>query len=226
MRRRRGQTNLVAVAAALVTLTAATGLGLVLADGAFAGADREAEQRRVAVALSERLVAPDSPLTTRANVLNATAVGRFDGTALRSEFPVVGDRAVRIRVADRTVAQRGTLPDGHRIRRLVLLEERTAVTRSPNLGATRAVTLPRRTPRVRLRIQPPPATTVRTVRAGDRVVLRNPSGLEGTFVVRTSRQETVRLRFESNGPLPPGSVELTLFPARTTKAILEVTVGA
>jgi len=223
---RRGQTNLVAVAAALVTLTAATGLGLALADGAFAGGDREADQRRVAVALSERLVAPDSPLTTRANVLNATAVDRFDGATLRSAFPVVGDRAVRIRVADRTVAQRGTLSDGRTIRRIVLLEERTAVTRSPRFGGENAVTLPRRTPRVRLRIRPPAGTTVRTVRADDRVVLRNASGLEGTFVVRTSRQETVRLRFESNGSLPPGSVELTLFPARTTKAVLEVTVGA
>lgn len=226
MTRTRGQSNLVAVAVAVVALTAATGLGLALADAGFAGADRPADQRRVAVALSERLVGSSSPLTERANVLNATAVSRFDGPRLRSAFPVVGDRAVRVTLDGRTVAERGDPVGGHTMRRIVLVEERSAVTRSPALGSENAVTLPRRTPVVRLRIDPPAATAVRTVRADGRVVLRNPSGLRGNFTVRTSRLETVRLSLEATGPLPDGSVAVTYYPATTTKAMLEVTVGA
>lgn len=226
MSRGRGQSNLVAVAVALVALTAATGLGLALADAGFAGADRPADERRVAVALSERLVAPSAPLAARANVLNATDVGRFDGARLRAAFPVVGDRAVRVRLDDRTVAERGAPAGGHTVRRIVLVQKRSAVTRAPALGSENAVTLPRRTPRVRVRIDPPPTTAVRTVRADGRVVLRNASGLRGNFTVRTSRLETVRLSFEAAGALPDGSVAVTYYPATTTKATLEVTVGA
>ena len=223
---RRGQSNLVAVAMALVTLTAVAGLGLALADAAFDGADRPVDERRVAVALSERLVAPDSPLTVRGNVLNATRVAGFDANDLAASFPVVGHRSFSVRLGDRTVAERGDPVDGRTVDRIVLVEERTAVTRDPVLDDEDAVTLPRRTPRVRVRIDPPPATTVRTVRTDGRVVLRNASGLRGNFTVPVSRLETVRLAFEASGPLPVGSVVVTYYPATTTKATLEVTVGA
>lgn len=222
----RGQSNLVAVAMALVLLTAAVALGLTIADAAFAGADRPAEERRVAVALSERLVAADSPLTRRANALNATAVEAFDGAMLRSAFPVVGDRAARVRLGDRTIAERGDPTGGPAVRRVVLLEERTTVTRTPEFGSERAVTLPRRTSQVDVHIDPPNSSTVRVVRADGRVVLRNSSGLVGNFTVSVSWLETVRLAFEASGPLPQGSVALTYYPATTTKTDLEVTVGA
>lgn len=223
---RRGQSDLVAVAVALVILTAITALGLALADAAFAGADRPADERRVAVALSERLVAADSPLTRRPNVLNASALGGVDAAGLRAAFPVVGDRPFRVRLDDRTLAARGEPAGAATARRIVVVERRTAVTRRPPLGPERAVTLPRRTPRVTLVIDPPPSTTVSTVRADGRVVLRNESGLDGTFTVRTSRLDTVRLSFEANGTLPRGAVTVTYYPATTTKALLEVTVGA
>lgn len=224
-RRQRGQSNLLAVAVALVVLTAVTVLGLTVADAAFAGADRPVEDRRVAVALSERLVAADSPVTDRANVLNASAVERLDGSGLRSEFPVVGDRSVRVRVGDRTVAERGDPSGGYQIRRIVLVESRTAVTRTPRLDRVPAVTLPRRTLRVDVRIDPPVGTTVGAVRADGRVVLRNASGLVGNFTVAVSRLETVSLTFDAAGPLPDGAVSVTYYPADTTKAELEVTVG-
>lgn len=212
-----------AVATALVALTAATALGLVLADVALAGTDRSVEDRRVAVALSERLVAPDAPLTSRANVLNATAVEELDGDRLRTAHPVVGGRAVRVRLDDRTLAERGDPAGGYAVRRIVLVEERTAVSRTPRLDGN-ATTIPRRTDRVDLRIDPPEGTTVRTVRADGRIILHDPAGLEGGFAVDVSRFETVRLTFEADGPLPRGSVDLTYYPARTTKGILEVTV--
>lgn len=222
----RAQSNLVSVAVALVALTAALGLGLALADAAFAGADRQADERATAVALSERLVAPDSPLTDRANVLDADAVAAFDADRLEEAFPVVGDRAVRVRLDDRTLASRGDPHGGRTIRRVVVVADRTAVTRTPALGAGGATTLPRRTTRVDVRIDTPDGTTVRTVRANDRVVLHDPSGLEGNHTVEVSRLDTVRLSFEASGPLPEGSVAVTYYPATTTKAVLEVTVGA
>ena len=222
----RAQSNLVAVAMAMVTLTAATGLGLALADAAFVGGQRAADERRVAVALSERLVAPSSPLTVRRNVLNASAVGAFDVATLDDRFRVVGDRPVRVRLDDRTVVERGDPTGARTVRRIVLLEHRERVTRTPSLNREETVTLPRRTPRVTLTVDPPPSTTVRTVRTDGRVVLRNESGLEGTFTVATSRLETVTLGFDASGPLPPGAVPMTYYPATTSKATLEVTVGA
>jgi hypothetical protein len=222
----RGQSNLLAVAMAMLTLTAATGLGLALADAAFVGGQRHADERRVAVALSERLVAPSSPLTARRNVLNASAVDEFDATALDAGFRVVGDRAVRLRLDDRTIAERGEPTASWTVRRIVLVQRRERVTRTPSLASDDGVTLPRRTPRVRLTVDPPSATTVETVRVDGRVVLRNESGLDGTFTVETSRLETVRLTFEASGPLPRGAVQLAYYPATTTKATLEVTVGA
>lgn len=62
------------------------------------------------------------------------------------------------------------------------------------------------------------------VRANDRVVLRNTSGLSGTFEVELSRFETTTLTVEADGPLPTGSLEVTYFPAQTAKKMLAVTV--
>jgi hypothetical protein len=223
----RGQANLVAVVAALLALTAAAALGLALVDGAFAAAERPVEDRRVATALSERLVAPDSPLTDRANVLADAELVDVDAAELADEFPVVGDRPVRVRVGDRTVVERGD-PTGVTVRRAVLVADRGSVGRSPRLTEADdgyATTLPRRSPEVTVTLSAPPATTVTTVRANGRVVLHDPDGLDGTYTVDLSRYETTRLTFAAEGPLPPNSVELTYYPATTTKAVLEVTVG-
>jgi hypothetical protein len=220
----RGQSNLVAVAAALLAVTAATALGLAMADLAMTGADRPVEDRRVATSLSERFVAPSSPLAARGRVLNETALSRLTACVLRAAFPVVGDRPVRIRVGGRTVVERGD-PQGQTVRRVVLVQRRRSVTVTPRLDGD-DVTLPRRTPLVRLRIDPPDGVRVTAARVGDRVVLRNASGLSGTFTVRTSRYRNATLSFAANGSLPRGSVRATYFPARTTKAVLEVTVGA
>ena len=214
-----------AVAVALVALTAATTLGLALADIAFTGTERSVEERSAAVTLSERLVAPDSSLTERANVLNATAVEEFDDDRLAEEYPAVDDGAVRVRLDDRTLAERGDPSDGYTVQRVVLVEEETEVSRTPRLEAD-AVTLPRRTDRVDLRIDPPEGTTVTTVRADGRIILYDPSGLDGEHTADVSRFETVRLEFEADGSLPEGSVDVTYYPPQTRKGLLEVTVDA
>jgi len=217
----RGQANLPALAVALVLLTSTAGLSVALADAAFVGADRDPADRRVADALSDRLVDDDSPTTRRANVLRENALSLTAAT-LDESFPVVRGHAVRLDVGGTTVLERGDPTGGATVRRVVLLARGQSVTLVPTLDRN-ATTLPRRTERVTLTIRPTNAT-VETVRANDRVVLHDPSGLNGTYDVRVSRFETVRLRFETDGPLARGSIELTYYPTVTTKATLAVTV--
>ncbi|WP_254546219.1 DUF7263 family protein [Halomarina pelagica] len=218
----RGQANLPALAVALLVLTTTASLGLLVADGAFAGATRDPAERRAAVALAERLVSAESPLTARPNVLRAGDLGAFDATRLDEAFPVARGWDVRLRVGGETVVERGDPTGGTTTRRIVLVQRRQSVTLPAVAGD--AVTLPRRSPRATIELRPPDGTTVRTVRANDRIVLHDPSGLNGTFEVALSRFETTRLRFDGDGPLPRGSVRVTYYPARTTKAELAVTV--
>lgn len=222
----RGQTHLPALGIALLVLTAVAGLGIAMAEGAFAGADRQPEQRRAAVALSERLVNADGPLTTRPNVLNESAVENLTVRRLRTQYPVVGDRAVRVRLDDRTLVTAGSPAGGTTIRRIVLVGERQPRSYEPGFRSDNATTVPRRTDRVRLSLDPPPRTAIETVSANGRVVLRNATGLRGTFEIDTSRFETTRLRFTANRTLTSGDVRVTYYSLQTTKATLEVTVGA
>ena len=222
---RRAQSNLVSVAVALVVLTAATTLGLALADIAFTGTDRPVEDRSVAVTLSERLIAPDSPLTERANVLNATRVEEFDDDRLTADHSAIGDHAVRVSLDEQTLAEQGDPGGGYTVQRVVLIEEESEVSRTPGLEED-AVTLPRRTDQVDLGIDPPEGTTVTTVRADGRIILHDPSGLDGEYTADVSRFETIRLEFETDGPLPEGSVDVTYYPPQTRKGLLEVTVDA
>lgn len=220
----RAQTSLPALGVALLLLTTTAGLGIAFAEGAFGSAERDADERRVAVALSERLVGPESSLTTRANTLNATAVGALTERRLRTQFPVVGDRDVRIRLADRTVVAAGTTAAGHTVRRIVGVRETQPRTYDPVLDASDETTLPRRTDEVSLDFDPPRRTAIRTVRANGRVVLRNVSGIRGRATVDVSRFETTTLQFAANRSLSTGDVRVTYTPARTTKATLVVTV--
>lgn len=221
----RGQTGLPALAIALLVLTVVTGLGLAMADGALASAERNADERRVASSLAERMVASESPLTGRANVLDATRIERLDGSSLERAFPVVDGHRVRVRVNDSTVATTGDGSGGTTFRRLAVLEREQTRTLQPDLGRERSLTLPRRTTESTLEISPPANATVTAVRANDRVVLRNSSGLTGQFDVDLSRFETTELRFQGTGSLPPGSVTIDYPAPETTKTTLEVTVG-
>ncbi|WP_276280826.1 DUF7263 family protein [Halorussus caseinilyticus] len=221
----RAQMNLPALAVALLVVTTVTVVSLGMADRAYLSAERDADQRRVAVALSERLVAPDAAVTTRANVLEDDALADLNAPRLRTLFPVAEGYDVRVRLGDRTLASAGDPTGGTTVRRLVLVENRTETTLTPNLSASDpAVTLPRRSPRVELALTPPSERNVKIVKTNEKVVLRNESGLRGTFAVELSRFETTTLTFETDGPLPAGSVEVTYYPAETTKAVLAVTV--
>lgn len=219
----RAQTSLPALAIALLVLTMVTALGLAMGDGAIRAAERDPGERRVAVSVAAGLVAPESPLTERANVVNGSRLAGFDGAALRGAFPVTDGTPVRVELDDATVAATGSVRRGTTIRRLVVVEERTPTTLRPALGWQRRVTLPRRGYRATLTLAPPPGTNVTTVRADDRVVLHRDDGLAGTYEITLSRFETTTLRFTADGPLPRGSVRIAYDAIESRKATLVVT---
>jgi hypothetical protein len=220
----RAQTNLVVLGVALLLVTTVAGVSLAVADGALAGADREPLDRRAAVAVADRLVADDAPNTTRGNVLNNSSIQSLTAGDVDRLAPSAQGRPLRITLDDRTLVERGDPTEGVTIRRVVLVSDRATRDRGVALSDTDSVTLPRRTPRVTLRLTPNATTTVTTVRANGRVVLYNTSGLSGEYTVTTSRFETTRFTFAA-GDEPGGSVTLDYYPAETRKAVLEVTVG-
>lgn len=222
---RRAQASLPPLAIALLVLTGVAILGIVVADGALASADRTPDERRTAVALGERIIAADSPLTERANVLNATALDRFDGGRLQTAFPVVGDSDVRVRVGEERVATDDRVR-GSTIRRLVLVADSGERVLEPSGGLSDGVTLPRRADAIEVTLSPQPNNTVRTVRANDRVVLHDDAGLDGTFAVDLSRRETTRLTVDANRTLADGAIRIVMPTEQTTKATLAVTVDA
>lgn len=222
----RGQANLVALAVALLALTTVTGLGLVLADGTLAGADRAPLERHAADTAADRLVAADAPTTRRANVLNRTAFDALTPARLDRIDPPVAGNDVRVRLGERTTLRRGDPTGGVSVRRLVLIADETVETRRLQLSRNDRVTLPRRTDRVRLDVRPASNTTVTTVRVDDRVALHDPDGLAGNATVDVARYETLTLAVETRNADPNGSLVITYYPERTTKAVLEVTVDA
>ena len=216
--------TLPAVGVAFFLLTAALVAGVVAADAALAGADRPALDRKAAVGLSEALVRADAPTTARANVVNESQLSGLTATDLRDRYGVPADASVRVTLDGRTLVSDGTPAGGVTVERIVLLEGQETRTITPALEGSRTVTLPRRTSSVNLTVQPPVNTTVRTVRINGRVRLHNASGLNGTYEVPVPAVETVRLGFETVGPLSNDSVRIGYVPVRTEKARLEVTV--
>ena len=221
----RAQTELPAVAIALVLLTGVLVFGIATADSALSGADRPVLEQRGAVSLSEQLTAPSASATQRANVFNATALAALDREDL-THYGAAADHDVRIRLDSTTIVESGTPSSGTTIERLVLVERRTETTLRPALTGNRTVTLPQRATSPTVEIDPPADTTVSRLQAGDRILLQNSSGLEGTFELSLSPYQTTQLRFVALGPLPAGAVEITHDRIETRKARLEVTVDA
>jgi hypothetical protein len=211
----RAQANLPALAVALLVVTTVAALSVTIADSAFTSADRNAAERATADALADRLIAADSRLTDRRNVLNAT---RLDAETVAAIAPE--DVDLRVAIDGEAVYERGD-PTGPTARRIALVADRQTATVNPPLtyGET---TLPRRSPRATIDVDG--SAGVETVRANDRVVLHDPDGLAGEYDVALSRYETTTLRFD--GDPQRGDVTVTYYPRRTTKALVEVTVDA
>jgi hypothetical protein len=220
----RGQLSLPALGLAFLVLTTVVVLGVTVANGALASADRDALDRQAAVTLSDRLVSADGPLTTRQNVIDESALANITETTLRSDYGLANGTNALITLDGTTLVSTGSVDSGRSIERLVVVRERQRRTLTPSFAVANSVTLPRRTDRVRLAIRPGLNRTVSAVRVGDRVVLQNSSGLRGTFTLHPSRYETAAISFESNASLSRGTVRLTYYPIETEKAQLGVTV--
>lgn len=220
----RGQTELPELAIAFVVLTTVVTFGVGAATNALSGADRPAVERQAAMGVSERLVSADAPATARANVLEADALATLDSSVLRSQYGLDPDSGVRVTLDGEPLVVDGDPSGGTTVERLVLVENRTARAVVADFEQNRSVVLPRRSSRLSLRIDPPPGTTVRAVRAGGRVLLANASGLRGSFDLSLSRYDTKRLTFDAIGHLGAAHVRIMQYIATTRKATLAVTV--
>lgn len=218
----RAQANLPALVVALLLVGTSVGAALGLASGAFATADTDPADARLATSLSERLVSPDGPLTRRANVLSR---GAIENATVDADW-LPGDADVRVRLDAATVVSRGDPTRGVSMRRVVLVasDERRRI--EPDFEGGNTVTLPRRTTNATLMLDPPADANITTVRANERVVLNDSEGLDGAYDVTLSRYDTVTLAFEADSSLAPGSVAVDYRAETTTKAVLVVTVDA
>lgn len=217
----RAQSNLLALPAALVVLAALTVGGVAVADSALDAADGAPRTAHAATALADRLVAADAGTTRDANVLDGARLATLTPGDLDRLAPAVAGRAVRVSLDGRTLVERGD-PARSTVRRAVLVTERRSVERTVTLGLDDAAVEVGRTASVRLVVSAAPGAGVETVRAGDRVVLHNPSGVTGPATVRTRPGGNTTLRFALNGS---AEVTLTTFPQTRRPATLEVAVG-
>lgn len=215
----RGQANLAALAVALVALISATTLGLVVADGALAAADREPLERRAAGSFADRLVSAERS-TARPNVVFEDALRALGSEDIDDLAPPVDGHAVRLRLDDETLFERGDPTGGTTVSRVVLVAERTERSRTIEADDGTTLTLPRRTGTVEIAFDT--TSDIETVRLNGRVVLRDPDGLSGRYSVRASRYETATFTFDGGS----GRIRITSHPLRTTKATLRVTVDA
>jgi hypothetical protein len=217
----RAQANLPALAVALLLVMASVGVAVALAGGAFAAADTDPRDARLASSLAERLVAADGPLSARANVLSEAAVANASGELCPGQT-----LDCRVRLDGRTVAARGDPERGETVRRIALVADAEWRTLDPTFPGGDAVTLPRRTSSAILHLDPPTGTRVTTVRANDRVALHDPDGLDGSFELSLSRYDTVTLSLDANRDLGAETLTVDYRVETTTKAVLAVTVDA
>jgi len=221
----RAQANLPALAVAVVLLTTGTVTAVALGVDAFHEAERDPVERRVAESVAERLVAGDSALTRRRGVLDGPAVDSLNGTTLDRMVPTANGRSIRIALGGEVVLSRGGPAGGTTVRRVVRVARPVERERAIDLATTRTVRLRNRTGRVALDVEPGANTTVSTVRAGRRVLLHDPTGLDGTATVRVARTDRRTLSVSANENAT-GTVRLRYVRANASEAVLEVTVDA
>jgi len=222
----RAQTNLVALVLALVLLTGATVVGVTFADAALADADRDPLDRHAATAVADRLVAADSPTTTRANALNASAVDDLNASRVEALVPPAEGAAIRISLDGETVVDRGSPAGGATVRRSVLVVSRTApIDRTVDISRESTARIPRGIGRVTVAVDPGPNTTIRTVRASQRVVLYDGAGLDTNTTVHLSRYEPTTIRVDA-GANATGRVVVTYRAPQPESRTLTVTVDA
>lgn len=207
---RRGQASLLALVVSLVVLTSVMGIALTIVDTAYRSADREPEERRIATTLAQRLVSADAEQTVRANVVNVTALRAL---SLDRTYPFTRDTALRVRLGNETIAERGEPTGGTTVRRVVLRAHSQSVTRT----VPETTTVPGGAKRPTITV--PASGSVTTVRANGRVVFHDPAGLVGSFELPRSH-ESIRLRI--TGGTGPITVSYGRIQAEPTELVVTV----
>ncbi|MFD1684378.1 DUF7263 family protein [Halobellus litoreus] len=226
----RAQANLIGFAVALVVVTTVTVAGATLANDALADADRQPGATRAAEALAAHLVDADATHTRRRNALRASAVSNLTAADLDDAVPALRGRSVRVSLGEAVLVDREgeDVPDDGRpvvVDRRVRVERWTPETDRVALDDRAQVLVDDHDGRVTIRVETSPSRTVRTVRAGDRVVLHDPSGLDGRYDVSVPHTRPLPVAFESVGY--GGGTGTVGWTARTgTVERLVVTVGA
>ena len=219
----RGQASLVSLAVALVLLTGVTALGLAVAEGALTGADGRPLERRAATVAADRIV--ESGATAhRPNVLDEESVRVLTPGDVDELAPAVSGRSLRVRLGNETVVARGDPDPGTTVRRAVLVANRTEVRRTVRAPRNDTLTVPRGPAEVRVWVDAENDTAVTAVRAGDRVVLYDPAGLDGSATVRIDAATNTTLSFAATGP--DATITARYDEANATPTTLEVTAGA
>lgn len=220
----RGLSTLLSLVAAITVVTITLAGTMVIVEDAFRDTRRGDAERVTAVQASDRLVAAGGPIAVSQNVVASDALDSLSAADLRQLG--ASDRfAMAIAVDGERIAAVGDPGSGHVVRRIALVQSSERVERTPVLvGVDPDVTLPVRTDAIELTIDPPPNTTVTEVRSGDRVVLADGGGLDGSYDVQTSPYRTLSLAFETSGPLDTGDVAIAYESTNTERVILAVTV--
>ena len=199
----RGQANLLGFAAAVVVVTTATVAGVALANDALADTDRQPAAEHAAERLATHLVSAEASHTRGRNVLRADRAATLTAADLDAAVPPARTRPLSVSLGGDILVERGGDAGGTngavRVERRVRVERAVDRTERVDLAGGATVTLPDHTGQVVVRIDTAPTRTVRTVRADGRVVLTDPSGLSGRYVVRVPDVRPLTLRFESGG---------------------------
>ena len=225
----RAQANLLGLAAAVVVVTAVTVAGVAIASDALADADRQPSATHAAERLATHLTAADAAHTRDRNVLRAGPSGNLTAADLDAAIPPVRDRPVSVVLGGDTLVERGgdarRTDDAIRIERRVRVEQAVDRTQRVDLATRGSATLPDHTGRLVIRIDTERTRTVRTVRADGRVVLHDPSGLSGRYVVAVPDVQPLTVGFESAGD-GPGAVWVSWTATNASVEDLVVRVGA
>ncbi|MFB6154013.1 MAG: hypothetical protein ABEJ27_07155 [Halodesulfurarchaeum sp.] len=220
----RAQANLLALAMALVVLTAAVGIALFAATGTIDRATGEPADRAVAAGITSKLVGPEGVLRESAGMVDATRLEALDDRTLRALLPADSQAHITVSVDGVVVATTGTASDGVTIRRLIRVVEYRTVTRPVGGALTNESD-------TTLRVPPTPwlelsvngsRGTVREVRSDGRTVLLAPEGLNGTvrLGVPPSRETTLWIR-GSNGTAGTAQVTYLVATVRLTTLVVE-----
>ncbi|WP_147435575.1 hypothetical protein [Halobellus sp. Atlit-38R] len=233
----RAQANLIGFAVAVVVVTTVTVAGMALANDALVDADRDPATAHAADDLAAYLVDADAAHARGPNVVSSAAVRNLTASDLEAAVPSLRGRSIRITLGGDVLVERSAPAasgDGRRARdagferveRRVRVEHTVQNTERIELSERREVTLADHTGDVTVAVDPRRGRSVTTVRAGNRVVLHDPSGLAGEYSVAVPDAYPLVLAFDADGPYVAGAATVAWHTRNASVERLVVSVGA